>query len=131
MTQSNVTWGIGRRKESVARVRVLPGNGAITVNGKEADAYFRTDRDRSSIRLPFTVAGNSAKYDVRVRVDGGGPTGQVGAIIMGLARALAKLEPETAPKLRAQGYLTRDARKVERKKYGQRGARRRFQYSKR
>lgn len=128
---SNVTWGVGRRKEAVARVRVLPGAGAFTINGREPGAYFRVERDRTAIKAPLLLSTSAAKYDVFANAKGGGPTGQAGAIVMGLARALAKLEPELEPKLRAQGFLTRDSRMVERKKYGQRKARRRFQYSKR
>ena len=131
MTTTDLTWGIGRRKESVARVRVLPGKGEVTVNGKAADLYFRTDRDRHTIRQPLIAAGSGTKYDIHARVDGGGASGQAGAILLGIARALVKLEPELGPKLRTQGFLTRDARKVERKKYGHKKARRSFQYSKR
>ena len=125
-----MVWGVGRRKESVARVRLKAGTGVLKVNGKEADEYFRSDRDRASIRQPMAVTLD-VKYDVLAKVSGGGSTGQAGAIVMGIARAMAKVEPTLGPKLRAQGFLTRDSRMVERKKYGRRKARRRFQYSKR
>ena len=124
-------WGVGRRKESVARVRLLPGAGAMAVNGRKMEDYFRRDRERAVVKAPLQVSPTPGKYDVFANIKGGGPTGQAGAMVMGIARALAKAEPELAPKLRAQGFLTRDSRMVERKKYGQRKARRRFQYSKR
>ena len=122
---------VGRRKEAVARVRMSPGEGKITVNGKEADQYFRAERDRGSIRAPLLLARDGVKYDVAARITGGGSTGQAGALVLGIARALSKTDPDVAPKLRAQGFLTRDSRMVERKKYGRPKARRSFQYSKR
>ena len=125
-----MVWGVGRRKEAVARVRLKAGTGVLKVNGKEANEYFRSDRDRASIRQPLAVHADT-KYDILVKVTGGGSTGQAGAIVMGIARAMAKVEPALGPKLRAAGFLTRDSRMVERKKYGQKKARRRFQYSKR
>ena len=130
-TAKTTTWGLGRRKEAVARVRMLPGTGLVKVNGREANDYFRGDRDRSAIRGPLLLYPSAAKYDILANVKGGGSTGQAGAIVLGIARAITKIEPELEPKLRAQGFLTRDSRMVERKKYGQRKARRRFQYSKR
>lgn len=129
--QTGMVWGLGRRKEAVARVRVRPGTGAVTVNGREANAFFQEERDRATVRAPLLLSPTPGKYDVLAKVSGGGSTGQAGAMVLGIARALVKLEPELEPKLRAQGFLTRDARMVERKKYGQRKARRRFQYSKR
>lgn len=125
-----MVWGVGRRKESVARVRLKAGTGVLKVNGKEPKEYFRSVRDQTVIRQPLAV-NPGTQYDVLVNVSGGGSTGQAGAIVMGIARAMAKTEPALGPKLRAQGFLTRDSRMVERKKYGQRKARRRFQYSKR
>ena len=127
----SVACGLGRRKESVARVRLRSGTGVLKVNGREANDYFRGGRDRTTIRLPLLLCREGVKYDVLANVKGGGPTGQAGAILLGIARAMVKLDPEVMPKLRAQGFLTRDSRMVERKKYGQRKARRRFQYSKR
>ena len=128
---AQVVLSVGRRKEAVARVRMSPGEGRITVNGKEADAYFRADRDRGTIRAALLLARDGVKYDVTARITGGGSTGQAGALLLGIARALAKSDPDVKPKLRAQGLLTRDARMVERKKYGHPKARRSFQYSKR
>ena len=124
-------WGTGRRKAAVARVRVRPGEGKFEVNRKEVDEYFRLPPDQHAVRTPLNATGSDRTYDVFVRVTGGGTTGQAGAIVLGLARALVKAEPEFEGKLRDKGLLSRDARRVERKKYGQRGARRRFQFSKR
>ena len=128
---SNVVTGTGRRKESVARVRLKAGAGNITVNGREAKEYFRGERDQASIRAPLMLCAEGSKYDVTVNVRGGGFAGQAGAVVLGVARALLKIEDAIEPKLRAAGYLTRDSRMVERKKYGRRKARRSFQYSKR
>lgn len=124
-------WGVGRRKTSVARVRVAPGSGKISINGRELNDYFTAERDRKSIFGPLEVTNTGGKMDVFVNADGGGPTGQCGAIVMGLGRALAKYDNTLEDALRGAGYLTRDSRMKERKKYGQRGARRRFQFSKR
>jgi len=130
-TATALAVGLGRRKEAVARVRLRPDAGGFTVNGKPAEQYFRSGRELRSIRLPLSLSKEGANVGVHVNVRGGGPTGQAGAISLGIARALCKLDPESEPKLRAQGFLTRDSRMVERKKYGQPKARRRFQYSKR
>jgi small subunit ribosomal protein S9 len=124
-------WGVGRRKSAVARVRVAPGTGKIEINGRTLNEYFTSERDRKSIFGPLEVTNTGGKMDVLVSADGGGPTGQTGAIVMGLGRALAKYDPGLETALRGGGYLTRDSRMKERKKYGQRGARRRFQFSKR
>lgn len=124
-------WGLGRRKTSVARVRIRPGTGKFEVNDKEMDAYFNHERDRGLARQPLEVTDTAKSYDVFVNVAGGGYSGQTGAVVLGLARALVKVNPEFGPKLREAGLLTRDSREVERKKYGQAGARRRFQFSKR
>src|SRR3954470_9490478 len=129
--QQTFIWGTGRRKSSVARVRVAPGTGKIQVNGRELNDYFTNERDRKAIFGPLEVTNTGGKMDVLVNATGGGPTGQAGAIIMGLGRALAKYDPSTEIALRSGGFLTRDSRMKERKKYGQRGARRRFQFSKR
>lgn len=124
-------WGLGRRKASVARVRIKPGEGKFLINKKEVDTFFCLDRDRNAVRRPLAVTDTPKQYDVFVNVGGGGTTGQAGAIMLGLARALMKSNPDYEAVLRDNQLLTRDARKVERKKPGQRGARRRFQFSKR
>ena len=124
-------WGTGRRKSSVARVRVAPGTGKIQINGRELNDYFTNERDRKAIFGPLEVSNTGGKMDVLVNASGGGPTGQAGAIIMGLGRALARYDQTLEQPLRNAGFLTRDSRMKERKKYGQRGARRRFQFSKR
>lgn len=124
-------WGTGRRKTAVARVRVAPGSGKIDVNGKTLNDYLTGERDRKAIFGPLEVTNTGGKLDIWVNASGGGPTGQAGAIILGLARALVKYDPTLEGSLRNAGFLTRDARMKERKKYGQRGARRRFQFSKR
>ena len=124
-------WGVGRRKSAVARVRVAPGAGKIEINGRTLNEYFTSERDRKSIFGPLEVTSTGGKMDVLVTAAGGGPTGQTGAIVMGLGRALAKYDHGLEQPLRAAGFLTRDSRMKERKKYGQRGARRRFQFSKR
>ena len=124
-------WGVGRRKSSVARVRIAPGAGKIEINGRTLNDYFTAERDRKSIFGPLEVTNVAGKMDVLVNTDGGGPSGQTGAIVMGLGRALAKYDNSLEVPLRNAGYLTRDSRMKERKKYGQRGARRRFQFSKR
>jgi small subunit ribosomal protein S9 len=125
------TWGVGRRKSAVARVRVAPGTGQISVNGRTLNDYFTAERDRKAIFGPLEVTSTGGKMDILVNTDGGGPTGQTGAIVMGLGRALAKFDQSLEVPLRSAGFLTRDSRMKERKKYGQRGARRRFQFSKR
>lgn len=124
-------WGTGRRKSSVARVRVLPGSGKILINNREVDTYFSEDKDRKAVVAPLEAVGKTSAWDVLVNVRGGGASGQAGAVRMGLARALATIDESWEPTLRDAGYLTRDARRVERKKYGRRKARRSFQFSKR
>jgi small subunit ribosomal protein S9 len=124
-------WGVGRRKSAVARVRIAPGTGKIEINGRELNDYLTAERDRKSIFGPLEVTSTAGKMDVKVTSQGGGPSGQTGAIVMGLGRALAKYDNSLEVPLRNAGYLTRDSRMKERKKYGQRGARRRFQFSKR
>lgn len=121
---------IGRRKTSVARVYLKPGSGKITVNDKELAVYFPSEISRIKVNQPFAAIKDSA-YDVKINVTGGGTTGQAEAIRMGIARALCELNPENRKLLKPHGFLTRDARMVERKKYGRRKARRRFQFSKR
>ncbi len=125
------TWGVGRRKSAVARVRIAPGSGKIEINGRTLNDYFTGERDRKAIFGPLEVTNTGGKMDVLVNTDGGGATGQTGAIVMGLARALAKYDASLEGALRNGEFLTRDSRMKERKKYGQRGARRRFQFSKR
>lgn len=124
-------WGVGRRKSAVARVRVAPGTGKIEINGRPLNDYLTGERDRKALFGPLEVTNTGGKMDVLVNANGGGPTGQAGAIVMGLGRALAKYDPSLEGALRSSGFLTRDSRMKERKKYGQRGARRRFQFSKR
>jgi small subunit ribosomal protein S9 len=124
-------WGTGRRKRAVARVRVRPGDGTFKVNGRALEDYFHLEKDRQVIAKPLEATGTQRKVDVFVNVRGGGTTGQTGAVALGIARALKKCNPDYEPALREGNFLTRDSRKVERKKYGQRGARRRFQFSKR
>ncbi|HEX8522164.1 MAG TPA: 30S ribosomal protein S9 [Tepidisphaeraceae bacterium] len=124
-------WGVGRRKSAVARVRIAPGSGKIEINGRELNDYLTAERDRKMIFGPLEVTNTAGKMDIIVNADGGGPTGQTGAIVMGLGRALAKYDQSLEVSLRNAGFLTRDSRMKERKKYGQRGARRRFQFSKR
>jgi small subunit ribosomal protein S9 len=130
-TPGGYYWGTGRRKTAIARVRVRPGSGEFKVNTRDADEYFRRAVDRQAIRGPLEATELLKKLDVFVNVHGGGTTGQAGAIILGIARAIDHYDTQYEQVLRDGGYLTRDARQVERKKYGQRGARRRFQFSKR
>src|SRR3954471_20197732 len=125
------TWGVGRRKSACARVRIAPGSGKIEINGRTLNEYLTAERDRKAIFGPLEVTNTGGKMDVWVNADGGGPTGQAGAIVMGLGRALAKYDTNFEGALRNAGFMTRDSRMKERKKYGQRGARRRFQFSKR
>ncbi len=121
----------GRRKTSVARVTMAPGSGEITVNDKPADVYFPRETLRMVIRQPIDLAGITGKYDVRVKVVGGGLSGQAGAVRHGIARAIVDMNSDLRPRLKKEGFLTRDPREKERKKYGQKGARKRFQFSKR
>jgi small subunit ribosomal protein S9 len=123
--------GTGRRKTSSARVFLRPGTGNFTVNDKPFEEYFSSEMLKMIIRQPLAVTETTDKFDIFVRVRGGGFTGQAGALRLGLSRALVEFNPELRPKLKSEGFLTRDPRKVERKKYGQPGARKRFQYSKR
>ena len=123
--------GTGKRKTSVARVILRPGDGATWFNGRSLEEYFPRDVHRKMVLAPLKVAGLEGRYDLRVRVAGGGSSGQAGAIRHGIARALVDADPELRVPLKRAGFLTRDARKKERKKYGQPGARKRFQYSKR
>lgn len=126
-----VAMGTGRRKSSVARVRIKEGTGVIVINGRSLDEYLAVERDRAMVLAPLRLLDKVESVDVTVRVGGGGTTGQTGAIVLGIGRALQGLEPESHHKLSSAGYLTRDSRMVERKKYGLRKARRSFQFSKR
>ncbi|MCS7044424.1 MAG: 30S ribosomal protein S9 [Bryobacteraceae bacterium] len=123
--------GTGRRKRAVARVFLRPGTGKFTVNGRPADEYFTTFTSRAVIRQPLLATETADKFDVLVTCRGGGISGQADAVKLGIARALCEFNSELRAKLKAEGFLTRDPREHERKKYGQRGARRRFQFSKR
>lgn len=123
--------GTGRRKTAVARVRLAAGSGKITINGRPLEKYFLTETQRAEVVQPLKLTENAAKFDVRVNVQGGGPHGQSTAVRHGIARALLTVDANLRPALKAEGLLTRDSRMRERKKYGQPGARKRFQYSKR
>jgi len=132
MSVSNpFTWGLGRRKSAVARVRMKSGSGAFQVNGKAVNEYFTTLRDLELAKAPLSLVVTDTTYDISVNVKGGGPHGQAGAVQLGVARALKELNPVLFEGLREGGFLTRDSRMKERKKYGRRGARRGFQFSKR
>ena len=124
-------YGTGRRKKSVARVRIVPGTGVITVNKKDIDEYFGLETLKLIVNQPFGVTGNVGKFDIIANVNGGGLSGQAGAIRHGLARALVQADEANKPALKAAGFLTRDPRMKERKKYGLKGARRAPQFSKR
>ena len=121
----------GKRNTAIARVNLTPGTGQILVNGRAIDQFFGREVLRIIVRQPLDHVNLSTHYDITASVRGGGPTGQAGAIRHGIARALCELDPNLRPQLKRGGFLTRDARKKERKKYGQRGARARFQFSKR
>ncbi len=127
----NIAIGTGRRKTAVARVFLREGSGKIVVNGKSVEEYFATAEQAKTVVQPLLVTSNTNKFDILINVCGGGLCGQAAACLHGLARALTQVDPNCHAALRANGYLTRDSRMVERKKYGQRGARRRFQFSKR
>lgn len=124
-------YGTGRRKHSVARVRLVAGEGNVKVNGKDLGEYFNYETLVRDVMRPLVVTGNENKYDVIVKVEGGGYTGQAGAIRHGISRALLKADEEFRPTLKAEGFLTRDSRMKERKKYGLKAARRAPQFSKR
>ena len=124
-------YGTGRRKSSVARVFLRPGSGNFTVNGKPFDEYFVTDAQRIIAKQSLVLTETAQSFDVVANCSGGGVTAQSGAVRMGVARALQEFNPELRAKMKAEGFMTRDARQKERKKYGQKGARKRFQFSKR
>lgn len=124
-------WGTGRRKTAIARVRLKPGTGKFLIKGKEVTDFFSEPQHQAQCLAPLKTAGMEGKLDIFVTTTGGGITGQAGAVMLGLARALKGYDPTLEQALRDENYLSRDSRKVERKKYGQSGARRRFQFSKR
>ena len=124
-------YGTGRRKEATARVWIRPGTGVVIINGRDINVYFGRETSKMVLNQPLDVLEQKGKIDIEVNVRGGGLSGQAGAIRHGLARALCNYNPDFRPSLKKAGFLTRDARAVERKKYGQPGARRRFQFSKR
>jgi small subunit ribosomal protein S9 len=128
---TNEFLGTGRRKTSIARVRLATGSGKITVNGRAFENYFPVDTLRATVTQPLTLTGTTEKLDARINVTGGGPNGQAGAVRHGISRALLKFDATLRGALKAEGFLTRDPRMRERKKYGQPGARKRFQFSKR
>ena len=124
-------YGTGKRKSSTARVFMIPGSGQITVNKRDLSEYFCNETQRTIIRYPLTITDNVGKFDLLVTVHGGGTTGQAGAIRLGITKALIEFNSELRSRLKRAGLLTRDSRIKERKKYGQKGARKRFQFSKR
>ena len=132
MAKKNESWSsIGRRKSSVARVQMTSGKGAIIINKRLIENYFGRDTLKMMLGQPLELMQLTGKYDITVNVNGGGLSGQAGAIRLGIARCIEKINPENRPDLKQAGMLTRDAREVERKKYGQPGARKKFQFSKR
>jgi len=130
-SKSGFWWGTGRRKSAVARVRIKPGSGKFVINKKSLDEYFRRVQDQTAVLAPLKAVDAEKRFDVFINVKGGGTTGQAGASLLGIARALRKFNESYVPALRDGGHLTRDPRMVERKKPGQSGARKRFQFSKR
>jgi small subunit ribosomal protein S9 len=124
-------YGTGKRKSSTARVHLLPGAGQVIVNKRDLSEYFKGETQRTVIRYPLAVTDNLGKFDIRAIVSGGGTSGQAGAIRLGIANALLQFNAELRPRLKRAGLLSRDSRIKERKKYGQKGARKRFQFSKR
>lgn len=131
MANVEFIWGTGRRKTSIARVRITKGDGKIVINDKPMDTYFSLTSQKDNVMCPLQVTNMVGKYDIFVNVKGGGTTGQSEAILLGLSRAICKDSPALESKLRSYGYLTRDSRMVERKKYGRKKARRSFQWTKR
>jgi small subunit ribosomal protein S9 len=127
----HASYGTGRRKTATARVYLRPGTGKIQVNSRSFDDYFHSDVQKMVIRQPLVISELADKVDLVIRIRGGGSTGQAGAVRHGISRALIEYNPEVRAKLKSAGFLTRDPREVERKKYGQPGARKRFQFSKR
>lgn len=124
-------YGTGKRKSSTARVRLLPGAGQVIVNKRDLGEYFKNETQRTVVRYPLALTDNAGKFDIRAIVSGGGTSGQAGAIRLGIAKALLQFNAELRSRLKKAGLLSRDSRIKERKKYGQKGARKRFQFSKR
>ncbi len=131
MSEKKFIWGTGRRKTSVARVRICEGSGKFIVNKKDMTAFFTIKQHQNAVLAPLQATGVMDQYDIFANVNGGGITGQSGAIMLGIARALCKAEEELEAKLRKHGHMTRDSRMSERKKYGKKKARKSFQFSKR
>ena len=132
MAETISTWyATGRRKKATARVYLRPGTGRFLVNTRDLDDFFCRETDKMILQQPLVLTSNTESFDIHVTVRGGGTTGQAGAIMHGISRALLKYNPELRPSLKEAGFLTRDARIKERKKYGQKGARARYQFSKR
>ena len=131
VTKKHDVYTIGRRKESVARVYFYPGKGQITVNDRDLDEYFSRETSKMILKQPLELTNTVSKYDIRVNVNGGGQNGQAGAIRLAIARGLQTIDTDLRGSLKKAGMLTRDSRVVERKKYGQPGARKKFQFSKR
>ncbi|MFZ0243012.1 MAG: 30S ribosomal protein S9 [Desulfobacterales bacterium] len=131
MAQENIYYATGRRKTAIAKTWVKPGNGDVTINERPIDDYFKLESAKTEMLQPFVITNTSGKYDVRVRVLGGGVNGQSGAIRLGITKALMQIDPDFRQPLKRAGFVRRDPRAKERKKYGQRGARARFQFSKR
>ncbi|MBI3320509.1 MAG: 30S ribosomal protein S9 [Candidatus Omnitrophica bacterium] len=130
-SKGQAIWATGRRKEAIARVRLIPGPGTIVINSRPYDDYFPRETLRLAIRQPLVLTHQLGKHNVLANVEGGGLTGQAGAVCLGIARAIVQLDPALRSTLRSAGLLTRDPRAKERKKYGQKGARKRFQWTKR
>jgi small subunit ribosomal protein S9 len=131
VVETGYFWGTGRRKTAIARVRVALGTGKLRVNEKNMPDYFTKEQERNIVLAPLRVTKTQSKYDVSAKLNGGGVSGQASALCLGIARALAKADQSLVEKLRESGLFTRDGREKERKKYGQRGARARYQFSKR
>jgi small subunit ribosomal protein S9 len=131
MENSNMYYATGKRKNAVARTWISPGNGTIKINDRDADDYFRVESDRTVIRQPLVLTENLERFDIQVRVHGGGVSGQAGAVRHGITKALIQYDGDLRQTLKKAGYVKRDPRAKERKKYGQKGARARFQFSKR
>ncbi|HWO01575.1 MAG TPA: 30S ribosomal protein S9 [Blastocatellia bacterium] len=131
MAEAIQNYGTGRRKSATARVFIKPGTGEIVVNKRKFEEYFQNETHRMVIRQPLHLTDSASKFDILVNVAGGGPAGQAGAVRHGITRALIEMNPELRTRLKKAGFVTRDPRAKERKKYGQKGARARFQFSKR
>jgi small subunit ribosomal protein S9 len=129
--QEDIFWATGRRKESVARVRIKPGSGKIMINDRELEDYFGRKTSQAIVKQPLVLTNNEEKFDILVNVDGGGLSGQAGAVRHGITRALLEFDPDLRTTLKKAGYVTRDPREKQTNKYGQGGARARYQYSKR